>query len=185
VDNELLKNILCVIVKPRYGWQRVSESQLTPGQALSGAYFPLLGILAIACFVPMIYDRTITLSASLMTGIIEFASYFIAYYITSYLLDGFYPELTKTNAAKRRLNDFIVYNLIFLVLLKILRYLLPSNFSPVLFLMLYMPWMAFRGAEYLGVSDEKLARFVTIASVMIIGLPVAIGSLLRLFTNIS
>jgi len=181
VNNELLKNILSVIVKPHYGWERVSQSASSPGKALTDAYYPLLGVLALACFVPMLYDRTLTLSHCLMAGIIEFSSYFITYFITSYLLEGFYPELAKTDAAKCRLNDFIVYNLIFLVGLKILRYLLPSNFSPVLFLMLYMPWMAFRGVDYLGVRDSKVAKFVTIASALIMGLPLAINCFLSLF----
>lgn len=181
MKKELLKNILCVIVKPHYGWERVSESQLSPGLALSGLYYPLLGLLALACFFPMVYDHTITVSHSLMTGIIEFSSFFITYFITSYLLEGFYPELAKTRAARNRLNDFIVYNLVFLVLLKILRYLLPSDFTPVLFLMLYMPWMVYRATEYLEVRENKVTKFVVIASALIMGLPIAINYFLSLF----
>jgi len=179
--SQLLKNIIYVIVRPRVGWEMVNESTVSKGRALSGAYYPLLGVLALSCFVPMLYDRTLTLSQQLMTGIIEFSSYFITYFIASYLLGGFYPELVKTNAGHERLNDFIVYNLIFLVLLKILRNLLPSDFTPVLFLMLYMPWMVYRAVDHLGVRPDKVTKFVAVASLLIMGLPLAIMYFLGLF----
>lgn len=148
---------------------------------MRSAYLPLLFVLALSCFVPMIYDRTIPFSTSLMTGIVMFSTYFISYYMIVYLLGGAYPELVKTQGSSARLNDYILYNLIFLVLLMILRNLLPSDFTPVLFLMLYLPWMAYRGTGNLFVHKDKVNRFVVISSVLLLGLPLALEALLGLF----
>ena len=115
-----------------------------------------------------------------MTGIVLFSTYFISYYIIIYLLGGFYPELVKTEGASARLNDYILYNLIFLVLLMILRNLLPSDFTPVLFLMVYLPWMAYRGTDHLFVKKEKVAKFVVISSALLLGLPLVLNALLGL-----
>ena len=115
-----------------------------------------------------------------MTGIVLFSTYFISYYIIIYLLGGFYPELVKTEGATARLNDYILYNLIFLVLLMILRKLLPSDFTPVLFLMVYLPWMAYRGTDHLFVKKDKVAKFVVISSVLLLGLPLLLNALLSL-----
>ena len=115
-----------------------------------------------------------------MTGIVLFSTYFISYYIIIYLLGGFYPELVKTEGASARLNDYILYNLIFLVLLMILRNLLPSDFTPVLFLMVYLPWMAYRGTDHLFVKKNKVAKFVVISSVLLLGLPIVLKALLGL-----
>lgn len=148
---------------------------------MRSAYLPLLFVLALSCFVPMIYDSTIPFSTSLMTGIVMFSTYFISYYMIVYLLGGAYPELVKTQGSAARLNDYILYNLIFLVLLMILRNLLPSDFTPVLFLMLYLPWMAYRGTGNLFVHKDKVNRFVVISSVLLLGLPLALEALLGLF----
>lgn len=174
-------NIFCVITSPRYGWEVINESNIPIGKVLHNAYMPLLCVLGLSCFVPMIYDRTITFSTSLMTGIVMFSAYFISYYIIIYLLGGFYPELVKTEGAQARLNDYILYNLIFLVLLIILRNLLPIDFTPVLFLMVYLPWMAYRGTVNLFVRKEKVAKFVIISSVLLLGLPILLKAILGLF----
>ena len=174
-------NIFCVITSPRYGWEVINDSNIPVGRVMRSAYLPLLFVLALSCFVPMIYDRTIPFSTSLMTGIVMFSTYFISYYMIVYLLGGAYPELVKTQGSSARLNDYILYNLIFLVLLMILRNLLPSDFTPVLFLMLYLPWMAYRGTGNLFVHKDKVNRFVVISSVLLLGLPLALEALLGLF----
>lgn len=174
-------NIWCVITAPRYGWELINETNIPTGTVMRSAYLPLLGLLALSCFVPMIYDRTISFSTSLLTGIVMFSTYFISYYIIVYLLGGFYPELVKTEGATARLNDFILYNLIFLVLLIILRNLLPSDFTPVLFLMAYLPWMAYRGTAHLFVKKNKVAKFVVISSALLLLLPIALKAILGLF----
>ncbi len=174
-------NIFCVITAPRYGWEVINESNIPVGKVLKTAYIPLLCVLALSCFVPMIYDRTISFSTSLMTGIVMFSTYFISYHIITYLLGGFYPELVKTEGSTARLNDFTLYNLIFLVLLMILRNLLPSDFTPVLFLMVYLPWMAYRGTPHLFVKKSKVNKFVVISSVLLLGLPILLNAILGLF----
>ena len=174
------KNIFCVITSPRYGWEVINDSNIPVGKVMRTAFMPLLIVLALSCFVPMIYDHTLSFSRSLMTGIVLFSTYFISYYIIIYLLGGFYPELVKTEGASARLNDYILYNLIFLVLLMILRNLLPSDFTPVLFLMVYLPWMAYRGTDHLFVKKEKVAKFVVISSVLLLGLPILLKAVLSL-----
>jgi hypothetical protein len=116
-----------------------------------------------------------------MTGIVLFSTYFISYYIIIYILSSLYPELVKTEGARARLNDFILYNLIFLVLLQILSKWLPSDFTPVLFLMLYLPWMAYRGTGNLFVKKEKVNRFTVISSALLLGLPILLEFILGLF----
>ena len=175
------RNIFCVITSPKYGWEVINESNIPIGKVLRSAYLPLLCVLALSCFVPMIYDSTVSFKESLMTGIVYFSAYFISYYIIIYLLGGFYPELVRTAGATARLNDYILYNLIFLVLLLIFGNLLPSDFAPVLFLMVYLPWMAYRGTDHLFVKKEKVVKFVIISSILLLGLPFVLRQILGLF----
>ena len=177
-------NIFCVITSPKYGWEVINESNIPIGKVLRSAYIPLLCVLALSCFVPNIYDNTITFKESLMQVIVLCSSYFISYHVIVYLLSGFYPELVKTEGATARLNDYILYNLIFLVLLSILRNLLPSDFTPVLFLMVYLPWMAYRGTDHLFVKKDKVPKFVVISSLLLLGLPELLKAILNLFTTV-
>ena len=163
-------NIFCVITAPKYGWELINESNIPVGKVMRSVYVPLLVVLALSCFVPMIYDRTLTFSYSLLNGIVMVSSFFVAYFIIVYLLGGFYPELVKTEGGTARMSDFILYNLIFMVLLLILRNLLP-DFTPVLFLMAYLPWMVYRGTDNLYVRKEKVPKFVLISSLLLLGLP--------------
>ena len=168
------QNIFCVITSPKYGWEVINESNIPTGKVMHAAYVPLLCVLALSCFVPMFYDRTISFSYSLLTGIGMFFSYYLSYYIIMCLMSSFYPELVKTEGATARLSDYILYNLIFLVLLMILRKLLPDDFTPVLFLMLYLPWMAYQGTEHLFVKKEKVMKFFAVSSLLLLILPIAL-----------
>ena len=138
------KNIFCVITSPRYGWEVINDSNIPVGKVMRTAFMPLLIVLALSCFVPMIYDRTLSFSGCLMSGIIHFSAYF-------------------------------------LVLLMILRNLLPSDFTPVLFFRVYLPWMAYRGTDNLFVKKEKVFKFVVISSALLLGLPLALTAGLSLF----
>ncbi len=177
---DLLKNIILVIISPRVGWEEINQATIPTGRVLSSAFYPLLALLALSAFVPGLYDSTLTLSMLLMDAIILFAAYFFTYFISSYLLGGFYPELVKTKGAHDRLDDYIIYNLIFLVVLRIVHNLLPGDFTPVLFLMLYMPWMAYRGLGNLGIKENKATKFVIIASVLLLLTPFVIEWVLGL-----
>lgn len=174
------QNIFCVITSPKYGWEVINESNIPTGKVFRSAYVPLLCVLALSCFVPNIYDDTLTFKDSLMSVIVLCSSYYISYHVIVYLLGGFYPELVKTEGASARLNDYILYNLIFLVLLSILRKLLPSDFTPVLFLLVYLPWMAYRGTDHLFVKKNKVPKFVVISSVLLLGVPELLIAILKL-----
>lgn len=181
---EIVKYIVLLIISPRVGWEEVNRASIPTGKLMSGVFLPLLAILSISTFVSMLYDKTVTLSDTLMKAVIEFSSYYVTYFISSYLLSGFYPDLVKTNAGADRLNDFILFNLIFLVLLAIIGNILPIDFTPIFFLMLYMPWIAYCGVEHLGVRPGKVSKFVTIASVLILLTPRLVNYLLSIVANV-
>lgn len=176
----LLKNIAIVIISPKVGWEEINKSGVSTQTALARGFYPLLALLAISAFVPMFYDSTLGLKDGLMQAIIQFSSYFFSYFICSYLVDGFFPELNKTHSSNSRLNDYIVYNLIYLVLLAILANLLPSRFPVLSMMVLYVPFMAYKGVDYLGVKQSKIYMFVAAVSVMLVLIPTVLRSVLEI-----
>ena len=115
----------------------------------------------------MIYDSAShTLSSSLMKAIVDFSKYMLSYYLCVYLLSGFYPQFTRSSLAMSKLSNYVIYNLSFLILLSILINVLNGEFSPLYFLELYMPYMAYRGVTFLCVDSNKSMKFVIISSII-------------------
>lgn len=168
----LLKIIMLVVVSPRIGWDEMNRSSVKTSDILSKAFFPMLIFLALTAFAPLIYDANLTFVSAIISSIFHFSAYFLSYYLVSYLLGGFYPELVKTKAGKGRVNDFILFNLIYLMFLSIIENLLPIDFTPGLFMMLYVIWLVNVGAPYLGIKEEKKNKFVFIASAMLLVAPI-------------
>lgn len=172
---KLLKNIILVIISPKIGWDAVNHTGTHSNKILAKAFFPLLAILALSAFVPMVYDSTLEIHSQFVSAVIQCAAFFFDFYITSYLLSGFYPEIVKTEAGMSRLNSFILHILIYLMILSIISNLMPIDFTPVLFLMIYAVWMAKLGIDFLGLKPEKSLKFVVIASALMIAAPVFIN----------
>lgn len=180
---EILKNIIMVIVSPRIGWDDVNRSCIPTGRLLSSTFLPLLVVLAVTSFVPMIYDPSLTLLHSLMAAILKFFGYFVTFHLTAYVLASLFPHIAKSQGAVDRLNDFIIYNLIYLILLEIVKNLIPVDFAPIFFMMFYMPYIAHKGTEFLGVERELQMRFAIIASVLMLATPLAFLWLLNALNN--
>lgn len=180
----MLRKLLVAIISPKVGWQIIDDSSNSTMRVLSSLFFPFLAILTVSCFVPMLYDSTSnTISSSLMNAIVSFSKFFITYFLCSYLLSGFYPQFTRSQVALAKLNNFILYNLLLLIILSILINVLNAEFSPVYFLFLYMPYMAYRGSDFLCLEKGKTVKFVIISSIMMLAFPFLIGWVLDSLIN--
>lgn len=171
----LIKNIILVIISPKVGWDSVNQSGIPSSTLLARVFFPLLGLLALSAFVPRVYDSTLEWTTLVTSAILQCAAFFFNYYISSYLLSGFYPEITKTQAGMSRLNSYIIHILSYLILLNLISNVMPIDFTPVLFLMVYVLWIATQGTEYLGIKPEKKTKFVLLASVFMLLAPIFIN----------
>ncbi|MBQ7690464.1 MAG: hypothetical protein IJT30_04625 [Muribaculaceae bacterium] len=178
---EILKNIIFVIFSPKMGWEEVKRSCIPTGRLFVSTFLPLLIVLALTAFVPLAFDKTATVAGKLMDAIITFASFLVTFYLTSYLLSSLYPEIANSQSAIDRLNDFIIYNLIYLIVLQIIKNLTPVDAAPIFFLMFYMPYIVYKGVDFLGVRNNKQLRFTLLASLMMLLLPVAFIWVFNLF----
>ncbi|MBO5540939.1 MAG: hypothetical protein J5980_08355 [Muribaculaceae bacterium] len=177
---DIFKNIMLLIVSPRVGWEDINAGGIATSRIMRVAFFPLLALLAISAFMPMLHDHTLTLSKSLMTAIIQFSSFFFSYYIVCYLLAGFYPELVKTNGSTARLHELVLYSLIYLVLLAIITNVLPIDFTPIFFIMTYLVWIIYRGVRYMGLEKPRQTGFLIATSALLLLTPFVIQQLLSM-----
>ncbi len=180
----MIRNFIVLLMSPKVGWQYIDDKCQSAQRVLSTFFFPLLAILAISSFVPMIYDSASnTVSSSLMKAIVAFSKYMLTYYLCVYLLSGFYPQFTRSSLAMSKLSNYVIYNLAFLIILSILINVINGEFSPLYFLELYMPYIAYRGVNFLCVDSNKSVKFVVISSIMMIACPIIIGWILNSLIN--
>lgn len=177
----VFKNIFLIIVSPKVGWDEINQSGFTTSKVMQGGFLPLLALLAMASFAPMLYDATAwTLSRSLLHALAEFLSFYAAYFLISYLLGGFYPNLVKTNSGRIRLDNYILYNLSFVVIFEIFNNLLDQDFYPLYFLLLYDIVLILKGTAFLGIEGQpKTPKFVAVAAVLILALPMVFRFILE------
>ena len=116
-------------------------------------------------------------------AIVDFSKYMLSYYLCVYLLSGFYPQFTRSSLAMSKLSNYVIFNLAFLIVLSILINVLNGEFSPLFFLVLYMPYIAYRGVDFLCVDSNKSVKFVVISSIMMIAFPIIIGWILSSLIN--
>lgn len=175
---DIIRNLFVLIASPRVGWEDISLSSCDTRRLLRHGLYPLLALLAVTSFVPMIYDHTITFWQSVVTMIVGGASYFFGFHIADYLLGGFFPQLTRTDLATGRLHRFVAYCTMYLVVLSILQNVLPIQISAVFFMMLYVVWIAHRGIDYLELGSTSHSTFLLTASALLLFVPVVISTLL-------
>lgn len=178
----VFKNIALIVVSPKIGWDEVSRSGFTTRKVEQAGFLPMLALLAVASFVPMFYDSTLwTLSRTLLHALAEFLSFYAAYFLISYLLGGFYPDLVKTNSGRIRLDNFILYNLCFVVILEIFNNLLDNDFAPLYFLLFYSIMLVSKGTIFLGIQGQpKTPKFVALSCLMIMLIPIAFRKILEM-----
>lgn len=178
------KNILLLIVSPDDAWTSIKKYNVPIGIMLSRVLYPLLAVLAITAFAEMFYHTEASVSYCIQKAIIDFAKFFFAFHICSYILTGFFHNIVNDKDSANRVNTALAYNLVILILLNIINNLLPTPWLFVNIFYLYVFVTSHKAAEYIGVNSNHVFLYIMAAFSII--LPFFIGYLLNIslsFTN--
>ncbi len=168
----VLKNIIQVIVSPRDGWESINISDTRTEDLISKVFYPMLAVLAVSEFAPVLYDHTLTISTLLVNALATFAAYFFTFFINVQVMSLAFPEAARTRVAVDRLTDFTIYSLILLIIIEIISNLLPTDFMPITALaFLYMPLVIYRGMMYLDIKGVHSLWATVLATLLLVGLP--------------
>lgn len=180
----VIKNLFLITVSPQLGWEEINKSGHTTRTVLQSGLFPMLAVLALASFAPMFYEEEWTVSRCVLHAIAELSSFIAALYVVSLLLSGCFSELSKSHSSTIRMNNYIAYNLMYYVFIEALNNAMAYLFPPLLFLYFYLPVMASKGTEYLGIADKKRSlRVALVASLLMLTVPYIVRKLLELIIN--
>lgn len=166
----LLSNILLMIVSPTIGWERISKLNIPPKIVQSQVLFPTLAILALSS-MSKIFFADASLTTALVNTIITFAAYFFTFYISSIIMNFYSPG--ESQDAKDRLDNMLMFALEYILMLSIIENLLPSNFSILSFLKLYVAIIIYSGLGYVNYKGIPII-FVGLASASLLLIPIII-----------
>lgn len=175
-----IKKALLLSIAPGVGWEDIEKQGYSTQKILAGLFYPLLAIYAVSYFIRLFTLPDSSLTSCLTQGIIGYVAYFSTYYLVAIILSSTFTEVGQTKFALERLNVFVLFSLTFLVMLETLYNLLPYEFTPLKFLRLYLVVIVIRGCDFLGIFPHRKPLFITLATVMMIVMPLVIQHLFGL-----
>lgn len=177
---KFLANIIQLILSPAQGWEDLAEDdRMADGRRgdinIRRLYFscfiPLIAFVAATSFVKMIYDGGPTFLEALQTSIIEFFSLFLSYHLAVYAFSWAVPRLVpqEEKADNRRCAIMILYCISVIALIFMLGNLIKVSLALIQFLPLYVLFILWKGAGYVGVTEKNIGLFMIMASMAVLG----------------
>lgn len=177
----LISNILLMIVSPAIGWDRIGKLSIPPKIVQNQVLFPTLAVLALSS-MSEIFFTGVSLTNALVDTIIEFAAYFFTFYISSIIMNFYSPG--ESQDAKDRMDNMLMFAMEYILLLSIIENLLPSDFSILKFLMLYVVIIMYSGLGYVNYKGKSIV-FVGLASASLLLTPWLIMFILKLILPVT
>lgn len=175
-----LKNIAQLVLAPVKGWEDVSASMSDPDTLLRKLYFPLLFVASLTEFVRLIYHNSGGFLTVLELAIAMFGSFFVSFFIARIVLSHYTTLYITGEANNIRVATFVIYGQALLLFIEIIDNLIPTDLTLVKFLPLFVALILYRGIPYMSVNPNSEFRFLCIATLAVIVVPIAVFSLLEL-----
>ncbi|MDE5594050.1 MAG: hypothetical protein K2I89_00555 [Muribaculaceae bacterium] len=180
---QYLKNLIQLILAPAKGWEDVSASLASTEHLLRDAFFPLLGVAAVSEFIRLFYHNSGGFLTVFELAIALFGSYFVSFFIGRIILSNYIGNFIDGEVNQTKLSTFIIYGLGLLLIIEIIENILPTDLTLVKFLPLFVALILYRATTYLSVKQGSELRFLCIAALAVIVVPIALFSLLELIIS--
>jgi len=178
--------LLNLVLAPTRGWEDVAAArQLDCRRLLLRGLLPLTAVAALSVFARPIYVSGLTFGMLLISAIVVFVKFFLAYYIAMFVLSIFLPSMTSggqgSGDTDNKAGVFIALNLSLLALIEVLSNLLPVELSIIQFLPVYVAVIIWQGRRYLGVIPSRAGHYILMALLAILAPVYILGLMFNLF----
>ncbi len=175
-----LQNILQLMLSPVRGWEDVSASMDDPEKLMRDAYYPLLAFAALTEFVRLFYHNSGGVLTVIELAVALFGSFFVSFFIARTILMQYVSVFIDGEVNSHKISTFIIYGLGLLLIIEIIENILPTDLTLVKFLPLFVALILYRAAAYLSVKQGAELRFLCLAALSVIVVPIAIFYFLEL-----
>lgn len=175
-----LKNLIQLVLSSSKGWEDVSASLDSPDRLMREGFMPLLTVASLSEFIRLFYSYNGSFMTVFELAIALFGSFFVAFFLARIILSYYVADFIDGDVNQTKLNTFIIYGFGLLLIIEILENILPTSLTLVKFLPLFVALILYRANVYLSVKSGMELRFLIIAALVVIVLPIAIFSVLEL-----
>ena len=177
----IYKKLKTIILKPREAWEELNLQEEGQGAFLSQFIYPLIGIIALAAFLGVLFsqkefDFEVALKITIRTVIVVAGGFFLGAFLLNEVWKGVFNQSKDILLCRL----FVGYASSLMFVLYAFTALLPDFFFLYIFA-LYTVYIIWEGAVvYMQVDEEYRLKFTVITSFIIILTPFVILHLLRM-----
>ncbi|MDR0845524.1 MAG: YIP1 family protein [Tannerella sp.] len=178
---DIFSRLFSLVIKPAEAWDKLRRREEDEETFLSRFVYPLIGLMALAAFVGVLFTRKefdfqVALKSSIMILVSSFGGFFLGVYMMNEVWQSFFKQPKDT----KLIRYFVGYSSSLMFLLNILLALLPEFIFLRVFV-LYTVYIIWEGAvSYMGIAEDQRFKFTAIASVLVLATPMAIELFLRM-----
>ncbi|MDR2138589.1 MAG: YIP1 family protein [Tannerella sp.] len=179
--NTIFNRLAGLIFKPAGTWNQLSRREETKEIFLSRYIYPLMGLMALAAFVGVLFSRKeFSFEIALKSALKSLISNLGGYYLSVCLMNELWQSIFHRPKQTARWYCFVGYASALMFALNLMEALLPEFFFLRL-AVLYTAYIIWEGATpYMHVPEEERLKFSACTSAVLIVTPLAIDCLLFL-----
>lgn len=174
----ILDHLLLLIFAPAKGWKRIVRENKPEAVIRSNFVFPLIGLVALSSFLGLVFTEG--LQIALKAACVSFVSYFMSFFVTSFLVNEIVPRF-GIEKNMPRMQIFVGFSSCILYVLNIIIELrfLPEFFFLQIFVLytLYVVWESV-GTYFKEITEEVRTPFTLLLSFLILLSPILIKKVL-------
>lgn len=177
---KFLKHILQLILSPAKGWEDVSQAALDPQQLRSEGFYPLLGITALSNFIQMIYNHGISPVQAIERALVDFGTYFTAYFLAVLLLEQLLPNIVSGEPNRKKIEIVSILTLSILAIIRIIENCVPTQLTLIKLLPIFVALIVYKAERFMAVKAGDDLRFMLVTVVSLVLLPLLLHYVLFL-----
>lgn len=177
---QFLKHILQLILAPAKGWEDVSQVSEQPADLCSRGLYPILGVTALSNFVRIFYGNGIELVTAIERAIVDFGTYFASYFLGALILEQLLPNIVSGEPNRKKIETCSVYAIAILALIRIVENCVPTELTLIKLLPVFVALIVYKADRYMAIKPGEDLRFMLIAVVALILLPLLLHYVLFL-----
>lgn len=163
--------LFSILMTGSAGWKELRRSRLTPEQTAAGCFYPLIALASVCRFSDWFYLPEFNLSATLVSAVSVFASFFFSYFAVQVVCRWLFPMATKSKTETSYFKLLVQYALSSLALFWIPAEILPVLEPITVFLPIWTAFIITRGIRFLKLPENTTNRCMAIIVLSVIVMP--------------
>lgn len=174
--------MLKILANPTLGWRNFKSSKFAVSDVEKRCFYPILAVLAVACFIRKFYSPDVTLQLLLIDSITKFISYFFGYFIVVMACAHLLPKESIKPMESQFGKNYILVGMSSLAFFNIFQVVLPMLEPILVFLPLWTIYILSKGIKYVKVPDDRKNITAGLVAFYSIGITILLEWLFRTIT---